>query len=258
MLRLNVAVEPCTADCSVLGVMGGDLAGFPNGRRLTDDVTDIEIRAVLDGYGSFINGLFGDLTPNNSPNNLARRWGQRERPAVPGDLPVPGRPALRLRPRAPRGRIADDAVAGVIVASLSVVHSARAAVSGPPPAPIHPRSTRFEDSTHDSTTRDRAPRRRRADRPRGTLVAWLSGLATQPARDRLAAAASGSRCRGAAPRRRHHRRAERRDQRRRRRWRCSAWPSCSWRARRPTPPTTRAPRLRSSARSSSSPTTSRR
>jgi hypothetical protein len=70
MLRLNVAVEPCMADCSVLGVMGGDLAGFPNGRRLTDDVTDIEIRAVLDGYGSFINGLFGDLTPNNSPNNL--------------------------------------------------------------------------------------------------------------------------------------------------------------------------------------------
>jgi hypothetical protein len=70
LLRLNVAVAPCTADCSVLGVMGGDLAGFPNGRRLTDDVTDIEIRAVLDGYGSFINGLFGDLTPNNSPNNL--------------------------------------------------------------------------------------------------------------------------------------------------------------------------------------------
>jgi hypothetical protein len=70
MLRLNVAVEPCAAGCSVLGVMGGDLAGFPNGRRLTDDVTDIEIRAVLDGYGSFINGLFGDLTPNNSPNNL--------------------------------------------------------------------------------------------------------------------------------------------------------------------------------------------
>ncbi len=69
MLRLNVAVPPCTADCSVLGVMGGDLAGFPNGRRLTDDVTDIELRAVLDGYGSVINGIFGDLTPNNAPNN---------------------------------------------------------------------------------------------------------------------------------------------------------------------------------------------
>ena len=69
MLRLNVAVPPCTSDCSVLGVMGGDLAGFPNGRRLTDDVTDIELRAVLDGYGSVINGIFGDLTPNHAPNN---------------------------------------------------------------------------------------------------------------------------------------------------------------------------------------------
>ena len=49
--------------------MGGDLAGFPNGRRLTDDVTDIEVRAVLDGYGAVINGIFGDLTPNNAPNN---------------------------------------------------------------------------------------------------------------------------------------------------------------------------------------------
>ena len=69
MLRLNVAVAPCTDSCSVLGVMGGDLAGFPNGRRLTDDVTDIEIRAVADGYGSVINGIYGDLTPNNAPNN---------------------------------------------------------------------------------------------------------------------------------------------------------------------------------------------
>lgn len=69
MLRLNVAVPPCTSSCSTLGVMGGDLAGFPNGRRLSDDVTDIEIRAIIDGYGSVINGIFGDLTPNNSPNN---------------------------------------------------------------------------------------------------------------------------------------------------------------------------------------------
>ncbi|MGI8657151.1 MAG: DUF4331 domain-containing protein [Candidatus Limnocylindria bacterium] len=69
MLRLNVAVPPCPSSCSTLGVMGGDLAGFPNGRRLTDDVTDIEIRAIIDGYGSVINGIFGDLTPNNSPNN---------------------------------------------------------------------------------------------------------------------------------------------------------------------------------------------
>ena len=77
MLRLNVAVPPCTADsatdvigaCSRLGVLSGDLAGFPNGRRLGDDVTDIELRAIADGYGSFVHSLYGSLTPNNSPNN---------------------------------------------------------------------------------------------------------------------------------------------------------------------------------------------
>jgi Domain of unknown function (DUF4331) len=47
MLRLNMAIPPCTSDCSRLGVIGGDLAGFPNGRRLGDDVIDISLRAVL-------------------------------------------------------------------------------------------------------------------------------------------------------------------------------------------------------------------
>ena len=45
MLRLNTAV-PVTATPNRLGVIGGDLQGFPNGRRLTDDVVDIEIQAV--------------------------------------------------------------------------------------------------------------------------------------------------------------------------------------------------------------------
>ncbi|MEP7040241.1 MAG: DUF4331 domain-containing protein [Chloroflexota bacterium] len=70
MLRLNVAVAPCTAACSRFGVLGGDLAGFPNGRRLSDDVTDIELRAIADGYGSFVNGLYPTITRNYSPNNL--------------------------------------------------------------------------------------------------------------------------------------------------------------------------------------------
>jgi MYXO-CTERM domain-containing protein len=30
-----------------LGVLGGDLQGFPNGRRLTDDVVDIELQALV-------------------------------------------------------------------------------------------------------------------------------------------------------------------------------------------------------------------
>ena len=47
MLRLNLAV-PATAPANVnnLGVLGGDNAGFPNGRRVIDDVTTIELRAI--------------------------------------------------------------------------------------------------------------------------------------------------------------------------------------------------------------------
>ncbi|MER7124508.1 DUF4331 domain-containing protein [Streptomyces goshikiensis] len=44
-LRLNTAVPP-TARPNRLGVLAGDLAGFPNGRRLADDVIDISLQAV--------------------------------------------------------------------------------------------------------------------------------------------------------------------------------------------------------------------
>ena len=52
LLRLNTAIPP-TASPNPLGVLAPtpDLAGFPNGRRLVDDVTDIELRAVACGYG---------------------------------------------------------------------------------------------------------------------------------------------------------------------------------------------------------------
>ncbi len=46
-LRLNVNV-PLTAEPNRLGVVGGDLAGFPNGRRLSDDIVDIELQ-VFEG-----------------------------------------------------------------------------------------------------------------------------------------------------------------------------------------------------------------
>jgi hypothetical protein len=45
MLRLNLSVKPA-AKPSRLGVLGGDVQGFPNGRRLTDDVVDIELQAL--------------------------------------------------------------------------------------------------------------------------------------------------------------------------------------------------------------------
>jgi len=61
MLRLNVAIPPA-ASPSRVGLLGGDVAGFPNGRRVTDDVVDIALRAVAGGT---------PFTPatNVSPNN---------------------------------------------------------------------------------------------------------------------------------------------------------------------------------------------
>ena len=46
MLRLNVAIPPTTSKPNALGVVGGDLAGYPNGRRVFDDVVSIELKAV--------------------------------------------------------------------------------------------------------------------------------------------------------------------------------------------------------------------
>lgn len=45
MLRLNLSV-PVAANPNRLGVLAGDLQGFPNGRRLGDDVVDIALQAV--------------------------------------------------------------------------------------------------------------------------------------------------------------------------------------------------------------------
>ncbi|GHJ18298.1 DUF4331 domain-containing protein [Micromonospora sp. AKA38] len=45
MLRLNTAIRP-SARPDRFGVLGGDLAGFPNGRRVTDDVVTIALRAI--------------------------------------------------------------------------------------------------------------------------------------------------------------------------------------------------------------------
>jgi len=48
MLRLNTSIPPTPAmSQSNLGVLGGDTAGFPNGRRPGDDVVDIALRVVM-------------------------------------------------------------------------------------------------------------------------------------------------------------------------------------------------------------------
>jgi hypothetical protein len=45
-LRLNVAIPPTPSNPNPLGLIGGDPAGFPNGRRVFDDVVTIELRAI--------------------------------------------------------------------------------------------------------------------------------------------------------------------------------------------------------------------
>ena len=45
MLRLNTAIKPSKKP-NPLGVVAGDLAGFPNGRRVFDDVVTVELRAI--------------------------------------------------------------------------------------------------------------------------------------------------------------------------------------------------------------------
>jgi hypothetical protein len=45
LLRLNMAVPPATSPVNT-GLIGGDPAGFPNGRRVFDDVVTIELRSI--------------------------------------------------------------------------------------------------------------------------------------------------------------------------------------------------------------------
>jgi hypothetical protein len=59
-LRLNMGIPP-TATPKRLGVLEGDVAGFPNGRRLTDDVVDIALRVVA---GVLVDGF--NIAPNNA------------------------------------------------------------------------------------------------------------------------------------------------------------------------------------------------
>lgn len=65
LMRLNTGVPPTPyAQRSRLGLIGGDAAGYPNGRRLTDDVVDISARVVAGVLNSkfnvFPNNLIGD------------------------------------------------------------------------------------------------------------------------------------------------------------------------------------------------------
>ena len=76
-------------------MLGGDLAGFPNGRRVFDDVVTIELRAIAGATYPLIDNKFtpdgaaGAVSDGLTPSSLGD--------AVPGRVPVPGRSVRRLR-----------------------------------------------------------------------------------------------------------------------------------------------------------------
>jgi hypothetical protein len=76
LIRLNTGIAPTAAvgAGNRLGALAGDFAGFPNGRRLEDDVTDIELRAFACGYGTFVGPIIESFgfcagNANRTPNN---------------------------------------------------------------------------------------------------------------------------------------------------------------------------------------------
>jgi Domain of unknown function (DUF4331) len=69
MMRLNMGTPPtATGGGNRLGAVGGDVTGYPNGRRLSDDVVDISLRAVA-------GATFPLTTPGYTPDPLAGQLG---------------------------------------------------------------------------------------------------------------------------------------------------------------------------------------
>jgi hypothetical protein len=76
-LRVNLKVAPAQPENQKrLGGLAGDAAGFPNGRRPNDDVTDIAIRVVGGANyiaaraGDGVNFLQGAQGSNLTPNGI--------------------------------------------------------------------------------------------------------------------------------------------------------------------------------------------
>jgi uncharacterized protein DUF4331 len=80
LLRLNVAIPPTTSNPSRLGILGGDLAGFPNGRRVFDDAVTVELRAIAGATYPLVapaytpDGAASLVSENLDPNAVPDRY----------------------------------------------------------------------------------------------------------------------------------------------------------------------------------------
>jgi hypothetical protein len=90
MLRLNTSTPPLAASQqNNLGVLGGDSAGFPNGRRPGDDVVDIELRVAMGVLLPADQAAAGQLPYTDGTSLAATDFGQTFPYVNP---PLPGSP----------------------------------------------------------------------------------------------------------------------------------------------------------------------
>jgi hypothetical protein len=86
MIRLNTGIPATPVDSQInLGVAGGDLAGFPNGRRPGDDVTDIALRVMM---GALCHPIAVDLDRSGTAGDTGDNLGL----CTPEDAPVGNAP----------------------------------------------------------------------------------------------------------------------------------------------------------------------
>ena len=96
MLRLNMTIPPATASTfSNLGVVGGDVAGYPNGRRVQDDVTTIELRAIAGATLPLVDSTY---TPDGAAGaiSMGLTSGARDTSAMNTERYLPSFPYLGL------------------------------------------------------------------------------------------------------------------------------------------------------------------
>ncbi len=88
LLRLNVAIPP-SSNPNPLGVVAGDNAGFPNGRRVIDDVVTVELRAIA---GLTIPLVDKSFTPDDA-TKVIKDGTTNTNPAFLNRFPYLGTPA---------------------------------------------------------------------------------------------------------------------------------------------------------------------
>jgi hypothetical protein len=93
MLRLNTDILP-TASPARLGVLAADIQGFPNGRRLTDDVIDITLQAAAGVLGGVKTSLGDGVDRNDAAFRTTFPYLA---------FPHSGGNPWKLNPNAPRG-----------------------------------------------------------------------------------------------------------------------------------------------------------